>query len=223
MDMKEGAYGRTAKGILVVDHCAVSRVSPAGSAGKEPNGMPALRRLSCAGANFAVPRVQAASRIGEAAAYGFHSAGDPVCALWLVSVQSWRDLMLITAIRRVKRIVYGLIVLYILLELSSFAPPNLAILGYFILLLYFILGVTLIALTLKAEVEGRLKVLLLFTGFSSLVFSVSVLNGFLAVSGFYTFPEVLYFITVLVPLILFLIGALVSIVLLRKLTAQPAY
>ncbi len=131
--------------------------------------------------------------------------------------------MPITAIRRVKRIVYGLIVLYILLELSSFAPPNLAILGYFILLLYFILGVTLIALTLKSEVEGRLKVVLLLTGCSSLVFSVSILNGFLAVSGFYTFPEVLYFITVLVPLTLFLIGAIGSIVLFRKLTLQPAY
>ena len=126
-------------------------------------------------------------------------------------------------LRRLKRIVYGLVVLYILLELSSFTPPNLAFLGYSILLLYFLSGVTLTVLTLKSEVEGRLKVLLFVTGCSSVVFSVSILNGFLAVSGFYTFPEVLYFITVLVPLTLFLIGAIGSMVVFRKSTPQPAY
>ena len=118
-------------------------------------------------------------------------------------------------LRRLKRIVYGLIALFILLMLSSFVPFWVNLI-YLFIFLYFIFGVSLIVLTLKSEVDRKLRVFLLLTGFSSIGFAASIINGFLAMSGFYTFPEVLYFISTLAPMAGFIIGAIGSIVLFRK-------
>jgi|TARA_Y100000310_G_scaffold345855_1_gene471470 hypothetical protein len=126
-------------------------------------------------------------------------------------------------LRRLKRIFYGLVVIFILLLLSSFTPPLasknliLGIISLFLIPFYFVLGITLIYLTLKSEVEGKLRVFLLLTGTSPIVFLIGViLHNLLGALGMKILHIVFFFIAILVSPILFLTGAIGSIVLFRK-------
>jgi hypothetical protein len=109
-----------------------------------------------------------------------------------------------------KRIVYGLVVLFILILLP------LGVVSLPLSLAYIVLGIILIFLTLKSEVKGKLRVFLLLTGFSSAGLLLGLLHGFLEVWGLDTLQVVFFYIGVVVSPILFLIGAIGSIVLFKR-------
>ena len=113
-----------------------------------------------------------------------------------------------------KRLVYGLVVLFILI-LLPFGVVSLPL-----SLVYILLGIVLIFLTLKSEVKGKLKVFLLLTGFSSAGLLLGLLHGFLEVWGLDTLQVVFFYIGVVVSPIIFLIGAVGSIVLFKKVSKQ---
>ena len=117
---------------------------------------------------------------------------------------------------RLKRIVYALIVLFILNLLNSFVPPPYGIVFLPFSLVYIVLGIVLIFLTLKSGVERKLRVFLLLTGFSSAGLVLGFLHGFFAILGFEIVDVILFYLAVIVAPILFLIGAIGSIVMFRK-------
>ena len=108
------------------------------------------------------------------------------------------------------RIVYALTVLFILI-LLPFGVVSLPL-----SLVYILLGIVLIFLTLKSKVKGRLKVFLLLTGFSSAGLLLGLLHGFFEVWGLDTLQVVFFYIGVVVSPILFIIGVIGSLVILRR-------
>jgi hypothetical protein len=113
-------------------------------------------------------------------------------------------------INQLKKIIYALIILFILnlLPLGMVSLP--------LSLVYILLGIVLIFLALKSEAKGKLKVFLLLTGFSSAGLLLGLLHGFLEVWGFNILHLIFFYIAVFVAPILFLIGAIGSIILFRK-------
>ena len=109
-----------------------------------------------------------------------------------------------------KRIIYALIVLFILnlLPLRVISLP--------LSIVYILLGIMLIFLTFKSKVKGRLKVFLLLTGFSSAGLLLGLLHGFFEVWGLDTLQVIFFYIGVVVSPILFIIGVIGSLVILRR-------
>jgi hypothetical protein len=108
------------------------------------------------------------------------------------------------------RIIYALIVLFIL----NFLPLGMVSLPLSIV--YIVLGIVLIVLTLKSEVKGKFKVFLLLTGLSSAGLLLGLFHGFLEVWGFNTLQVIFFYMGVVGSPIIFLIGAIGSIVLFKR-------
>lgn len=124
-------------------------------------------------------------------------------------------------IRRIKIIVYGLVVSFILIFINGFLSLG----GKSLLafdLLYFVLGVTLLLQIFKSDVEGKLKGLLLLTGFSSLGFSAGIAYGVFGIWGFYSINNPIYLGLTIVSWIGFIIGVIGSFVLLKNEGRQNA-
>lgn len=132
-------------------------------------------------------------------------------------------------LKKVEKVFYVLIVLFILIIINNlimtFVTPMfgglilrgvLATLFLPLTILFFVLGIVLIFLTLKSKIEGKLKLFLLLTGASPVGFLISViLHGLLEALGI-ILHVVFFFIAILVCPILFLIGAIGSIVLFKR-------
>ncbi len=84
-------------------------------------------------------------------------------------------------------------------------------------ILFVLLGAILIFLTLKSKVKGKLKVFLLLTGVVPVGFLISaILHGLLEALGMEILHVAFFFIAISVCPIVFLIGAIGSLVLFRK-------
>ena len=114
-----------------------------------------------------------------------------------------------------KRLVYGLITLFILLFLSGILDIGGKLL-FALILLYFVLSVAINVLIFKSKPEGKLKVFLLLTGISSVVFSLGIIYGILGIWGFYSINDLIYLSSVIASWIGFMTGALGSIILLKN-------
>ena len=141
-------------------------------------------------------------------------------------------------LRRLKKVFYALIVIFILIMVYMFLmggdiqgimrmiiiSTNFALWG-----LFFLLGAILIFLVLKSKVKGKLKVFLLLTGVSSVGFLIGVVlhNAFYALGIIFEhitilkylmeiFHVVFFFIAIPICPILFLIGVIGSIVLFKR-------
>ncbi len=141
-------------------------------------------------------------------------------------------------LRRLKKVFYALIVIFILIMVYMFLMggdiqgimrmiiifTNFALWG-----LFFLLGIILIFLVLKSKVKGKLKVFLLLTGVSSVGFLIGVIlhNTFYALGIIFEhitilkylmeiFHVVFFLIAIPICPILFLIGVIGSIVLFKR-------
>lgn len=116
---------------------------------------------------------------------------------------------------RLKRVVFGLIAFLSLVFLIGFFS---GIKNLFLapLLFYFFSGLALISMTLKAEVEGKLRVYLLISGFCSVVFTAGVAYGVLGIWGFYDIYDPLYLISVIAAVLGFIVGTIGSLTFLGK-------
>lgn len=124
------------------------------------------------------------------------------------------------------KIVYILIAIFILLIVYFGTPfqqkrvlfPLVAVLG----LLFLILGIVLLVLTLKSKIKGKLKLFLILTGASAILplpaaILHNVVYGLMVLFGSTAQDEAFFFILALIVApILFLIGAIGSIILTRK-------
>ncbi len=137
--------------------------------------------------------------------------------------------------RRIFWIVWSLIAIFILLVglfigvNEEFLKREFFMVGAFLALLFLVLGGVLIYLTKKAKIKGKLKWFLMMTGSSSVAFLASVLlhNFFYALTMISEnivvlkyFFEALHVIFFLIGIpaspIVFIIGAVGSILLLRR-------
>lgn len=112
--------------------------------------------------------------------------------------------------RRLRKTVSGLIAIFIVFFLSSFLPRGSKSFFLICSLLLLLLGIALVVQTSRSDVKGKLRVFFLVTGFSSVGYSLSMFNAFFFMNTSYSFPEVLFFITVLTPTGGFIIGAVGS-------------
>ena len=114
-------------------------------------------------------------------------------------------------LRILKKMIYVLIILFII----NFLP--LGVVSLFLSVIYIALGIVLIVLTSRSEVKGKLKVFLLLTGFSSAGLLLGLIHGFLEIWGFDVLQVVFFYTGVIISPIIFLIGAIGSIILFRKM------
>ena len=117
--------------------------------------------------------------------------------------------------RKLKRLVIGLAVLFILFYLIGFLSEieNLFLLP---LIPFLLLGIYLIQQTFVLSIEGKLKMFLLLTGFSSLLFSIGVMYGVMGIWGFYTIVDAVYLIALITSMSGFIIGMTRSLSLLKN-------
>ncbi|MFH1290562.1 MAG: hypothetical protein ABIH92_04080 [Nanoarchaeota archaeon] len=134
---------------------------------------------------------------------------------------------------RARVVFYSLIIIFVLLVLYFAIPfaheikralfPAVAVLGF----LFFLLGGALVYFTFKSKVKGKLKVFLLLTGFYAVGVLVCVLlHNFVYGLMIYLFgegiwgeggDEALFFILALIVCpIVFLVGMIGSLVVLRR-------
>lgn len=133
-------------------------------------------------------------------------------------------------LRKLKRVVYALIVVFILI-LIGIASISMDLLGIWRVImislafiswgLFFVLGIILVRFTLKSKVKGKLKLFLMLTGIPSIGFLVGViLHNFLSVLEHITILKYLHVAFFLIAVLLcpigFIIGAIGSIVLFKK-------
>ncbi len=139
--------------------------------------------------------------------------------------------------KKLKFTLWSLIIVFVLIIIEMFTLGmdigiirTITIYSMFILwFLFFLLGIILVVLTYKSKVKGKLKIYLLLTGISSLMFPIgAVLHNVFYALGIMveniiilrylmSILEVMFFlIAVLISPILFLVGAIGSIILFRK-------
>jgi len=139
--------------------------------------------------------------------------------------------------KTIKAVFYTLIVIFILIILEMFTLGmeigiirTITIYSMFILwFLFFSLGIILVVLTYKSKVKGKLKIYLLLTGISSLMFPIGavlhnvfyafaiMLENIIILKYLMNILEVIFFLmSVPISPILFLIGIIGSMILFRK-------
>ncbi len=124
-------------------------------------------------------------------------------------------------------ILWALVVVFIIVVSMIFIPPVSRLLMRNVVLLpaivvFFGLGVTLLVLTVKTKVAGRLKKFLLLTGASVVGLPVFVLLHNAVSALFNTEEPVFFILAIIVCPIGFLVGAVGSIVLAIK-SKQPKH
>ena len=122
--------------------------------------------------------------------------------------------------KKLKWNVYLLILAFLLLFSSSFLSSYFGdfekFYSYFKLFLYFAIALVLIRNVSRSEVSGKLRTYLLLTGYSSIVFSIGILSGYLGMGPYVSTNEVLYFLLTIIPFAGFISGVVGSLILLRS-------
>ncbi len=124
--------------------------------------------------------------------------------------------MIETNMNTLKRIIYGLLCTFILVYLTGLLS-GVELIFLVPLFFFFVLGIMLIYRTVKSTVEGKLKGLLLITGYAAIAYTVGVVYGVLGMTGYYDLYDPLYLTLTLAPLVYFLIGVWGSLSLIMKM------
>ena len=116
---------------------------------------------------------------------------------------------------RIKKLVFGLIGLFVIFFLFGFLDiGGMALL--ITMLLYFAIGVALISYVIKSKARGKLRVYLLIAAISSLVFACGVSYGIMGILRAYRINDSIYISSVTISAIGFIAGGIGSLVLLKS-------